>query len=105
VAAELGVHPESLGGWIRQAEADAGERDDLLTTEEKEGLAQLRREVRELRRANGVPRTASAFSPHSCAPRGAILIARATERPKTPVGDTDGCFRGLRLGVRSGGMP
>jgi transposase-like protein len=57
------VHHEALRGWIRQAEAeaDAGERDDLLTSEEKAEPAQLRREVRELRRANEVLRTASAF--------------------------------------------
>jgi transposase-like protein len=61
LAEELGVHPEALRGWIRQDQADAGERDDLLTSEEKEELAQLRREVRELRRANEVLRTASAF--------------------------------------------
>ncbi|MFJ6016794.1 transposase [Streptomyces sp. NPDC092952] len=61
MAEELGVHHEALRGGIRQAEADAGERGDLLTTEEKEELAQLRREVRELRRANEVLRTASAF--------------------------------------------
>ncbi|MFF4796735.1 transposase [Streptomyces sp. NPDC001276] len=61
LAEELGVHHEALRGWIRQADADAGERDDLLTSEEKEELAQLRREVRELRRANEVLRTASAF--------------------------------------------
>ncbi|WSY97420.1 hypothetical protein OH809_42680 [Streptomyces sp. NBC_00873] len=35
--------------------------DGLLSTEEKAELAQLRREVRELRRANEVLRTASAF--------------------------------------------
>lgn len=46
MAEELGVHHEALRNWIRQAEADAGERDDLLTTEEKNELAQLRREVR-----------------------------------------------------------
>lgn len=61
MAEELGVHHEALRGWIRQAEADAGERGDLLTTEEKQELARLRREVRELRRANEVLRTASAF--------------------------------------------
>ncbi|MEE1763547.1 transposase [Streptomyces sp. SP18BB07] len=58
---ELCVHHGALRGWIQQAEADAGERDDLLTTEEKEELAQLRREMRELCRANEVLRTASAF--------------------------------------------
>ncbi|MGC9496117.1 transposase [Streptomyces sp. WG7] len=45
MAEELGVHHEALRGWIRQAEADAGERGDLLTTEEKEELARLRREA------------------------------------------------------------
>ncbi|MGW1784955.1 transposase [Streptomyces sp. NPDC002143] len=61
MAEELGMHHEALRNWIRQAEAVAGERDDLLTTEEKNELAQLRREVRDLRRANEVLRTASAF--------------------------------------------
>jgi transposase-like protein len=61
MAEDLGVHHEALRNWIRQAEADTGERDDLPTTEEREELAQLRREVRELRRANEVLRTASAF--------------------------------------------
>ena len=58
MAEELGVHHEALRNWIRQAEADAGERDDLLTTEEKNELAQLRREVRDLRRANEILRAA-----------------------------------------------
>ncbi|MFF1545024.1 hypothetical protein [Streptomyces sp. NPDC058291] len=39
MAEELGVHHEALRGWICQAEADAGERDDLLATEDKEELA------------------------------------------------------------------
>ncbi|WEH37735.1 transposase [Streptomyces sp. AM 4-1-1] len=34
LAVGLGVHPEALRGWIRQGEADAGERDDRLTTDE-----------------------------------------------------------------------
>lgn len=40
LALELGVHPDALPGWIRQAEADAGERDDRL-------MAGTRRSARE----------------------------------------------------------
>ncbi|MFF3350320.1 hypothetical protein [Streptomyces sp. NPDC002779] len=29
---DLGIRKEALRGWVRQAEADAGERDDWLTT-------------------------------------------------------------------------
>ncbi|MFI9630595.1 transposase [Streptomyces sp. NPDC052042] len=58
---ELGVHHEALRNWIRQAEADAGECDDMLTTAERDELAALRKENAQLRRANEVLRTASAF--------------------------------------------
>ncbi|MGW2512343.1 transposase [Streptomyces scopuliridis] len=61
MAEDLGVHHEALRDWIRQAEADAGERDDLLTTAEREELAALRKENAQLKRANEVLRTASAF--------------------------------------------
>ena len=63
LAIELGVHPEALRGWIRQAEADtdAGERDDRLTTDERAELAALRKENVQLKRANEVLRTASAL--------------------------------------------
>ncbi|MFJ8364471.1 transposase, partial [Streptomyces sp. NPDC093984] len=52
VAKDLGIHKEALRGWVRQVEADTGERDDRLTTAEREELEQLRRENAELRRAN-----------------------------------------------------
>ncbi len=61
LAIELGVHPEALRGWIRQAEADAGERDDRLASDERVELAALRKENAQLKRANEVLRTASAF--------------------------------------------
>lgn len=61
LALDLGVHPEALRGWIRQAEADAGERDDRPTTAEREELAALRKENAQLKRANEILRTASAF--------------------------------------------
>ncbi|AEM85524.1 transposase [Streptomyces violaceusniger] len=65
LAEELGVHHEALRNWIRQAEADAGEREDLLTTAEREELVALRKENAQLKRANEVLRTASAFPPRS----------------------------------------
>jgi transposase-like protein len=61
LARDLGVHPEALRNWIRRAEADAGERTDLLTTAERTELAALRKENAQLKRANEVLRTASAF--------------------------------------------
>ena len=42
VARDLGIHKEALRSWVRQAEADAGERDDRLTSSELEELKQLR---------------------------------------------------------------
>jgi transposase len=61
VAKDLGIHKEALRGWVRQAEVDTGERDDRLTTAEREELRQLRRENAELRRANEILKAASAF--------------------------------------------
>ena len=64
VAADLGVGAESLRNWVRQAEADAGGRADRLTSSEREELARLRGEVKELRRANAIlEEAASVFSP------------------------------------------
>ncbi len=61
VARELGIQPESLRNWVRQAEADAGLRADRLTTEERERLKALERENRDLRRSNEILKAASAF--------------------------------------------
>lgn len=61
VAGDLGLHPETLRVWVRQAQADAGERTDVLSSAEREEIRLLRREVQELRRANEVLRAASIF--------------------------------------------
>jgi len=45
------VHHEALRNWIRQDQADHGERHDRLTTAETEELRRLRKENAELRRA------------------------------------------------------
>jgi transposase len=61
VANDLGVHREALRQWVRQAEADAGTRRDLLTSDERERLKSLEREVRELRKANEILKAASVY--------------------------------------------
>lgn len=61
LAEQLGVHPEALRNWIRQDEADAGERYDRPTTVEAEEVRRLRKEVAELRRANEILKAASIF--------------------------------------------
>ena len=65
VAADLGIHPEALRKRVRQAEADAGQRRDLLSSSERERLRELEREVKQLRRANEILKAASVFSPRS----------------------------------------
>jgi transposase len=61
VAADLGVPRETLRLWVRQAEADGGSRNDRLTTDERERMKALEREVRELRKANEILKAASVF--------------------------------------------
>lgn len=50
-----------LRHWVCQAEADAGTRNDRLTTSERERLKALERENRELRRANEILKAASVY--------------------------------------------
>jgi len=60
IGEQLGINPETLRGWVAQAEIDAGARVGT-TTAEGGRLGELERENRELRRANAILRTASAF--------------------------------------------
>src|SRR4029078_10501249 len=61
VAADLGLPSETLRKYVRQVEADEGRRPDLPSSEEREELRELRREVFELRRANEILKAASVF--------------------------------------------
>ena len=60
IAPKIGCVPQTLLEWVKRAEIDSGQRDGLTTTE-RERLKALERENRELRRANEILRTASAF--------------------------------------------
>jgi transposase len=61
VAAKLGItSPESLRKWLRQSEVDGGVRPGK-TTEELVEIKRLRKENAELRRANEILKSASAF--------------------------------------------
>jgi transposase len=60
VGKQLGINPETLRNWVTQAEIDDGVRPGT-TTEEAARIAELERENRELRRANEILKTASAF--------------------------------------------
>jgi transposase len=68
VARQLGVHPETLRLWVRQAEVDSGARPGT-TSEDARRIAELEREVRELRRANEILKAASAYFARELDPR------------------------------------
>jgi transposase len=60
ISEKLGIHHETLRIWVRRAETDAGVRPGLATVEREE-LTQLRRDNKELRRANEILKSAAAF--------------------------------------------
>ena len=60
IAPKIGCHPETLRSWVRQAERDQGKRPGL-TTDARDRIKALEREVRELRQANEILRKASAY--------------------------------------------
>lgn len=59
-AGKLGCRPDTVHRWVRQAERDQGRRAGL-TTDERQRMKELEREVKELRKANEILRKASAF--------------------------------------------
>jgi transposase len=60
ISRELDVSEQTLRNWRKQEEIDEGERQGL-TTEEKEELGRLRREVKVLRQEKEILRKATAF--------------------------------------------
>jgi|ERR1700722_12482192 transposase len=60
IAAKLSINHETLRIWVRRAETDAGERPGL-TTDERTQIQELQKEVKELRRANEILKSAAVF--------------------------------------------
>jgi len=61
IAADLGIHSETLRKRVRRAEADSGKRPELLASSEREEIRRLRKENYELRRANEILKAASLY--------------------------------------------
>nr|MBO2488268.1 IS3 family transposase [Gammaproteobacteria bacterium] len=75
IASKIGCTAETLRGWVRRAETDQGRRGGM-TTSDRERLKELERENRELRRANDILRTASAFfGPGGARPPTQVMVA------------------------------
>ena len=68
VARDLGIDPDTLRRWLRQADVDAG-RLQGATTDEKAELARLRREVALLREERDILQKATAYFARASAPR------------------------------------
>jgi len=60
IAAKIGCSANTLHEWVRKHEVDAGLRDGI-SSEEREHIKALEREVKELRKANEILKLASAF--------------------------------------------
>ena len=86
IAEELGVHPEALRTWVKKAQIDQGTRPGTIT-DQAQRIKELVKEVRELRRANAILKSASA-----CLSRRSVS-ARPVDLPVHR--DQEGGVRGL----------
>lgn len=68
VARDLGIDPDTLRRWLRQADVDAV-RLQGTTTDEKAELVRLRREVARLREERDILQKATASCARASAPR------------------------------------
>ena len=68
IGQRVGVNPDTLRGWCKQADIDTGRRPGT-TTEDSKRIRELEREVQELKRANEILLAASSFFARELDPR------------------------------------
>ncbi|WP_431879382.1 IS3 family transposase [Amycolatopsis sacchari] len=108
VAGQLDVHPEALRTWVKRAEIDAGASPGR-TSDDATRIAELEREVRELRRANEILKTASAFFRRGARPHNQVTPDVSAQRREVPLaavvdyvdGHRERVVEGKKLGVES----
>jgi transposase len=61
LAKEFELSAQTIGNWVKQSDLGSGRRDDGLTTEEKDEVRRLRREVRTLREEREILKKAAAW--------------------------------------------
>ncbi|WP_416036984.1 IS3 family transposase [Actinomyces massiliensis] len=81
IADELGVHPEALRTWVKKAQIDQGTRPGT-TTDEAQRIKELEKEVRELRRANAILKSASGFLRGGARPPISLICQYIDSRKK-----------------------
>jgi len=69
LAKEFKLTDQSIRNWVRQADLDSGRRTDGLTTEEKQELTRLRKEVARLREERDILEKAAAWFAHEAGTR------------------------------------
>jgi len=72
IGPRVGVNPDTLRGWCKQAAIDAGERPGVSTADAAE-IKALRSEVKELKRAKEILLAASSFFA-SARPATAVVV-------------------------------
>jgi transposase-like protein len=84
---DLGISDVTLRNWVKQAERDEGKRPDGLSSDEREELHRLRREVQTLRMEREILKKAAAFFARETGERavGAIFSLIEAEKANYPV--------------------